>query len=360
MCAELFGRRYLWVSEREKNLFWVISMTEIEKDYQLKGVSCVRLTAGRYTAVVSPLYGSSVWRLHDNKLGMEVFRYREDVTADEIDCAREIWGLPMLYLPNRFDKGIIKTSDAEYRLPINEPLFDNYIHGWVHKRQHKVEICSADANKTTLVTSYTFNKNDEMYKYFPLDFTISYTFELSDAEGLKQTVKLTNRSKKALPVSICTHTCINAPIVDGGSQEGLRLMVPIGEKCELDDRCLPTEKLLPLDERDRKYKDGTMPPVLHDISNDMYTACEGVLDGKPFYGAVITDEATGRKICNEVSPEFKFWNMWNDRGFNGYFCPEPMTAMINSANLNLPHDVSGYRELAPGESFTCRQRFFTM
>jgi aldose 1-epimerase len=75
---------------------------------------------------------------------------------------------------------------------------------------------------------------------------------------------------------------------------------------------------------------------------------------------VITDEATVRRIGNEVSPEFKFWNMWNDRGFNGYFCPEPMTAMINSANLSLPREVSGYRELAPGESFTCWQRFFTM
>jgi len=326
----------------------------------MKGVKCVKLAAGKYTAVISPEYGASVWRMTDEELGMEIFRYKEEVTAAEIDSAREIWGLPTLYLPNRFDRGVLKTSDAEYRLPVNETLFDNHIHGWVHKRPHKVESVYADENKAVLVTSFTHDSSDEMYRYFPVDFKISYTFELSAEEGLKQTVKLTNLSSKKLPVSVCTHTCINAPIKKGGEQKGLRLMVPVGEKCELDERCLPTERLLPLDERDRQYKDGTMPPVLHTISNDMYTACEGVLDGKPFYGAVVTDTETGLRLCNEVSREYRFWNMWNDSGVNGYFCPEPMTAMINSANLSLPREVSGYGELSEGESFVCWQRFFTL
>lgn len=83
------------------------------------------------------------------------------------------------------------------------------------------------------------------------------------------------------------------------------------------------------------------------------------LDGKDFYGAVITDTDTGHRILNEVSKEFKFWNMWNDNGDKGYFCPEPMTAMINSPNLSLPREVSGYTEIARGESFVCSQRFFT-
>ena len=335
-------------------------MTEAINGALVKGVSCVKLAAGKYTAIVSPQYGSSVWRLKDDTLGVEVFRYSEDVTADEIDRAREIWGLPTLYLPNRFDGGLLKTSDGEYHLPVNEKALGNFIHGWVHKRPHKVVNCSEDGEKATLVTSYTFDKNDPMYEYFPLDFEIEYTFELSEEKGLVQTIRLTNKSVKKLPVSLCTHTCINAPVTMGGKQKGLRLQVPIGEKCELDGRCLPTEKLLPLTAKDMRYKNGSMRPVLHMISNDMYTAEEGTLDGKPFYGVVITDKASGRRVCNEVSREFKFWNMWNDKGSKGYFCPEPMTAMINSANLSLPHEVSGYSELAAGESYTCSQRFFTL
>lgn len=331
-----------------------------EENYMMKGVPCVRLAAGRYTAVISPLYGSSVWRMQDTVNNVEVFRYRDDITAAQIDKAREIWGLPTLYLPNRFDGGRLKTSDAEYKLPVNETKLKNFIHGWVHKREHTVESCTADGGKARVITSFTHGKDDPMYESFPIDFKITYTFELSEERGLEQTVRLENLGSRQLPVSICTHTCINAPLTPGGKQTGLRLSVPITERCELDSRCLPTEKLLPLTYKDMRYKNGTMRPVLHMISNDMYTACDNTLDGEPFYGVIITDKTTGVRLCNEVSKEYKFWNMWNDRGGKGYFCPEPMTAMINCANLSLPADVTGYKELAPQESFECSQRFFTL
>ena len=325
-----------------------------------KGIECVKLTAGRYFAVISPLTGSSVLRFFDTENNIEVLRYSEKCSLAQYNKAREIWGLPTLYLPNRFDGGLVKTSDGEYHLPVNETLFGNHIHGWVHKRAHKLESASAENGKAVCVTSFTFGKEDEMYSCFPLDFKITYTFELSEEEGLKQTVKLENLSDKRLPVSICTHTCINAPIVVGGRLNSLRLTVPVSERCELGERCLPTEKLLPLTKKDLRYVNGSKRPVLHVIDNEMYTAAEGKLDGKPFYGVTVTDKHSGKRICNEVSREYKFWNMWNDRGGKGYFCPEPMTAMINAVNLKLKGDVSGHRELKKGESFECWQRFFTL
>lgn len=331
----------------------------VTENYMMKSVPCVKLEAGKYTAVISPLYGSSVWRMRDEDFDIEVFRYSERCTAADIDKAREIWGLPTLYLPNRFDGGLLKTSDGEYHLPVNEKKLGNHLHGWVHKRAHNIEKAFAENGRAVLVTSYTYDENDEMYKFFPLDFKIEYTFELS-AEGLRHTVRLENRSDKMLPVSICTHTCISSPLTAGGKQSGLRLSVPISERCELDKRCLPTERLLPLSTKDMRYKKGIMRPTLHQISNDMYTACENDLDGKPFYGAVVTDKETGYRLCNEVSREYKFWNMWNDKGYNGYFCPEPMTAMINCANLSLDPEVSGYKELPEGGVFECSQRFFTL
>ena len=331
-----------------------------EKAFEFKGLSCVRLEAGRYFTVISPLTGSSVLRLYDTENDIEVFRYRDDCTIEQYNRAREIWGLPTLYLPNRFDGGRLRTSDGEYHLPVNETLFGNHLHGWVHKREHQLECAEVRGDKAVCVTSYTFGQDDEMFSCFPLPFKLTYTYELSEAEGLKQTLRLENLGDKRLPVSLCTHTCINAPIVTGGKQNSLRLTVPIGEKCELNERCLPTEKLLPLTYKDLRYKNGSMKPVLHQISNDMYTAVEGELDGKPFYGVTVTDKATGKRVCNEVSREYKFWNMWNDRGGNGYFCPEPMTAMINAANLRLKDDVTGHCELKKGESYECWQRFFTL
>ena len=92
----------------------------------------------------------------------------------------------------------------------------------------------------------------------------------------------------------------------------------------------------------------------------MYQAETGELDGQSFYGAIVEDIASGKKICYQVSPEYRFWIIWNDKGFNGYFCPEPMTAMIDAPNLELPADVTGYQELRPLEVFTASQRFFTV
>jgi len=99
-------------------------------------------------------------------------------------------------------------------------------------------------------------------------------------------------------------------------------------------------------------------PVLQNLDNDMYAAGRLELDGKPFSGIIAEDRASGIKICYEVSEEYRFWIIWNDQGFNGYFCPEPMTAMINAPNLSLSPSVSGYREIIKGQTFECSQHFF--
>ena len=332
-------------------------MARIDKNFNFKGVDCVRMEQGRYFCVIAPTLGASVLRFRDEENKIDVFRYSESVTAEEISQSREIWGLPTLYLPNRFADGIVLTSDDEYQLPINEKQFHNTIHGWVHKRVHTVESVTENDNSCVAVTSFTHDENDEMFELFPVKFKISYTFTLSD-EGLKQQISLTNLSDKALPVSLCTHTTINSPMVDGGEEKDLRLFVPIGERCQLNDRCLPTERLLTLNDWDKEYLTGKMP-TLQELDNDMYTARMNKLDGKDFYGVYVKDTVNGTMVLNEVSEEFRFWNMWNHNGVNHYFCPEPMTAMINCTNLSLPRDVTGYCEIGKDETYSCWQRFAT-
>lgn len=318
----------------------------------------MKMQSGKYTAVIAPSVGSAVLRLRDDENDLEIFRFSRSVSMQTIKEQREIWGLPTLYLPNRFDKGVLRTSDGEYRFPINDTKFDNYIHGWVHMRAHEVECYTEDKGKCVLITSYVHDERDEMYKYFPVDFKISYTFTLSN-DGLLQEIYLTSNSDKALPVSLCTHTCINAPLKDGGREADLRLCVPAGERCELDGRCLPTEQLLPLDKGDKEYKDGVKIPTGQPLDNDMYTAVMNTYKGKPFNGAIVTDTKSGHVLLNEVSKEFRFWNIWNHDGDKGYFCPEPMTAMINAPNLLSERAVTGYCELKKGETYKCWQRFFT-
>ncbi len=330
-------------------------MAEAQK-IKFKNTDCILLRANGYEAVVCPSLGNQVLRLRSENPDCEIFRYREDVTIETIKEAPAIWGLPTMYLPNRFDGGVIKTSDSIYKMPVNEPDYNNYLHGFVFKRPYEVEYMTADEKKAVVCASFTYNKDDEMYKYFDVNFKITIAFTLSD-DGLYQEIKLKNLSNKALPVSIATHTCINAPLVSGGNEKDMLLTVPIGKKCELNDRFLPTERLIPLTEWDLEYKYGKKRPTGQVIENDMYTAEKAELFGKPFNGTIVKDTNKKVLLLNEVSEEFKFYNMWNDLGEKGYFCPEPMTAMINSPNLTLNREISGYKELKGGEEFSCHQSF---
>lgn len=324
------------------------------------GTPCVEFSAGGYKALVAYEIGSNVIRLHDDKNGMEFFRFDPNNTADNIRQSAEVWGLPTLYLPNRFADGILKTSDAVYHLPVNEKApYNNHIHGFLHKRVHTLKEHHADDNCAVVKTCYRYDENDEFFRYFPVRFLAEFTFTLSE-HGLEHEVKLTNLSDKMMPISLATHTTINSPFADGGKEGNIRLHAPIGKRCELNDRCLPTEELLELNTSDTEYLKGGKRPVLQVVDNEMYFGETMNLNGQPFHGVVAEDTESGKKLCYEVSDEYKFWIFWNDRGFNKYFCPEPMTAMIDAPNLSLPPEVSGYREIRPNESFTAHQRFFTI
>lgn len=327
---------------------------------QWGNMPCVRLNAGGYTALIAPDLGSNVIRLRDEKNGVEFFRFKDTNTFEELLQSAEVWGLPTLYLPNRFADGILKTSDAVYHLPVNEKApYNNHIHGFLHKRAHRVAEHSADANSAWCKTEYVYDENDPFFQYMPLRFKAEFTFNLSGC-GLEYEFTLTNLSRKMLPVSAATHTSIQSPFVIGGKEQNERITVPVGQRCLLNERCLPTKEFAPLTVHDLEYRSGSRCPVLQNIDNEMYFAEPMQVDGEDFYGVIMEDTASGKKIAYEVGEEYKFWIIWNDKGFNGYFCPEPMSAMIDAPNLDLPDALTGYRELSPEESCTFRQHFFTL
>lgn len=329
------------------------------KKVEHKGIEAVELCAGGYRAIVAPSLGTNVLRFRDEKRGMEIFRYSDELTIAEFMEAPEIWGLPTLYLPNRHDNGVLRTSDAVYHLPVNETRFKNHLHGFLHKRSHKIKEMGSENGRAFVTTVYKYDENDFFFNCFPVKFTSEITIELSK-DGLKHTLTLKNQSKAAMPISIATHTTINAPFVDGGKQENMRLQVPAVKKLQFNKkRWLPNGRQLALNDWDKEYAEGTKCPVLQDICNDMYTAGTVKLNGKDFYGCVMTDTESGKKICYEVDDKYKFWIVWNHEGFKNYFCPEPMTAQVNAANLDMPAEKSGYTELKPGNSYTVSQRFFT-
>lgn len=323
-----------------------------------KGEDCIELMAGDYRALIAPFNGSNVMKLENIAMDIDVFRNNPELTPSELQSAAEVYGMPTLYLPNRLSHGILKTSDAIYHFPCNDPL-GNHIHGFLHLRKHNIDEITTTETSAIAKTSYTYDENDEFFKIYPVSFKACFTFSLSDA-GLDYQFTLINTSNVQMPYGVCNHTAIKAPFVSDGNAVNIRLSMPIGDKWELNEHCIPTEKTLPLTGYDMMYKNGTMVPVLQNIDNDLYSAKPNELDGKPFNGVIITDIANGKRICYEVDRSIKYWIMWNDNGDKGYFCPEPMTWNIDAPNLSGSPETTGYVELAPGEKRTLHERIFTM
>lgn len=335
-------------------------MTAVE-EIQLEGYPCIKLTAGAYEAILAPGIGNNMIRLRDNKKGIEIFRYDKEHPYTAPMNSPEVYGYPFLYLPNRLRDGILKVSDATYHLPINEDNhYNNAIHGFVQKRPYTVvskEVINDDAVK--VVSEFVYDEKDPYYAYFPVAFTLQMTYTLSANDGLLQEITMQNDSDKMLPCGFCSHTPFNAAFVDGTKEGDYVLNVPIWERWELNHRCLPTEHVLKLTEYDENYNRGTQPCTGVNLDNDIYTAKMNTLDGEAFYGAYATHTPTGKKICYEVSEDYRFWCVWNDRGINGYFCPEPCTWMIDAPNLSMPNERTGYAEIAPDETYACWQHIFT-
>ena len=329
------------------------------KETQLNGAPVIEMKAGGYLAIIAPTVGSNIARLRDCKNKIEILRYHKENPMKKLVANPCTYGMPTLYLPNRLNKGVLKVSDATYQLPVNESRFQNYIHGFLHTRNYSVVETTTEGDKAIAKTSYVYDENDLFFEYFPVKFRSDLEFVL-DEEGLHYSFTLTNLSDKQMPYGVCNHTSFKAPFTKKGKGKNIRLQIPAVKRCVLNDRQLPTGEVKDLSAYDEQYAKGTKLVNKVPINNDMYSVTTGEVDGKPFYGAIMTDTVTGKRICYEVDETFKFFIVWNDRGTKDYYCPEPMSWMIDAPNLDLPAEETGYIELAPNESKTVTEHIFTI
>lgn len=326
---------------------------------QLNGAPVIEMKAGGYLAIIAPTVGSNIARLRDCKNKMEILRYHKENPIQKLTASPEVYGLPTLYIPNRLNHGRLRVSDATYQFPVNEGRFQNYLHGFLHKRNHTIVEMKVDGDKAIAKTQYIYDEKDLYFEYFPVKFQADYEFIL-DENGMNYNFTLTNLSDKQMPYGVCNHSAFKAPFMKGSKGKDIRIQIPALKRCIINERRLPTGELRDLSAYDQKYVNGTQLVNKVPIDNDMYLCGTGELDGKPFYGAIMTDKVSGKRICYEVDETFKFFIVWNDRGTKDYYCPEPMTWMIDAPNLDMPAEETGYIELAPGESKTVWEHIFTV
>ncbi len=319
------------------------------------GLRAVEFSKGDYVAVVVPGVGANLIRLANTRLGIEILHTPAAEEVDNFRTRPQIYGLPLLFPPNRIEDGRYAFEGRTYQYPITIAKENNYHHGILKGEPFQVSKACETEDEVIIECRYYSNAAaDAVYRHFPHAFKCKMIYRLS-AEGLTHEVVFFNRSDANMPVGVGYHTPIMMPF-EGGAPEEYRLRVAVGERVELGDRNLPTGKLLPLGEFAPLREEGLQVTGCRAMEAG-FTLREIEVDGANYRGAVAEHLTTGRKVYYEVDDRTCYWTIWNNGGDQPYCCPEPQSWITNAPNAADPQ-AAGFRWIAPGEKFSMAFRLY--
>lgn len=297
-----------------------------------KELPAVRLTGGGYEAIVVPQFGANCVSLIHQASGCQLLRVPQ--TQRELREGCNVYGLPLLFPPNRVRDGRFVFEGRVYSLPINEPERGNHLHGFLSQTAF-VET----ANGVFLYEAAEAGG----YPAFPHAFSVLRAYALSDG-GLVLTVAVTNRSAYRMPVGIGVHAALRAD-----SSEDCRLrMEPLCRWAVEPARMLPTGERITEEPLLTALRSGSFRPAAQPVS--------ALLECRPGAEIVLRD-SQGAWHC-APDPALRFVTLWNGGGAGGFVCPEPQSWVTDAPNLPLPAETTGLRALVPGETASFYLRYY--
>ena len=320
------------------------------------GLQAVEFSKGDYTALLIPEMGANLIRLADTRRGVEVLH---TPTEEEIEIFRrrpQVYGLPILFPPNRIADGRFTFEGRLYRLPITNEKEHNFHHGFLKSQPFQVSKAVETDDEVMIECRYYSNAGcDVIFKDFPHEFKCKIIFRLT-AEGLEQEVVFTNRSQLRMPLGVGFHTPMRIPFA-GGNDADYVMRVAVGEQVELDSRNLPTGRKLPLTEQFARLRGKGLQVTDCDPIEAGFTLREIEVDGRPYRGAVVENLRTGVRTFYEVDDQTTYWTIWNNGGHMPYCCPEPQTWTTNAPNATDPV-AEGFKAVDPGQSWSAKYRLY--
>ena len=262
---------------------------------------------------------------------------REPKDPQTLAAAPNVYGLPLLFPPNRIRDGHFSFGGRSYDFPINEPARHHHIHGLLSTTPFSCEGGAA----------FTFRADAEHpYLSFPHAFTVTRAFAL-DEGGLVQTLTVRNDSALPMPLGTGFHAAWSVPLFPGQSPLDCRLHIPVRRHWLHDPQTIiPTGETVTDSPLLRALRAGTLVPEREALS------CLLELDDGPV--RLITPR--GDLVCTREAG-YPFLMLWNGGGGQGFVCPEPQSWLVDAPNLPQPQEISGFTALAPGQSATTRLRY---
>ena len=256
------------------------------------GLKGVEFSKGEYTALLIPEMGANLVRLANTRLGAEILRTPGPGEIETFRSRPQVFGLPILFPPNRIADGRYVFEGRTYQYPITIERERNYHHGVLKSEAFLVSKAREMDREVMIECRYYANAgNDAVYRDFPHEFKCKITYRLT-AEGLEQEVVFFNRSETRMPLGVGFHTPLTIPFA-GGIDADYVMRLAVGEEVELDGRNLPTGRRLPLSEQFSKLRREGLQVTGCGPIEAGFTLREIDVDGKPFRGALVEHLRTG-------------------------------------------------------------------
>jgi aldose 1-epimerase len=250
-------------------------------------------------------------------------------------------GIPLLFpFAGRIRGRSLTWEGREYPLEGDDGL-GNAIHGYVLNRPWRV----LEQSETRVVGQFQASVDaPKLLDCWPAAFRLTATYQLM-GRTLASEFTVENPCDRPLPFGFGTHPYFRVPL-GGGKAEDCRVVLPVGQRWELDEM-LPT---------------GERSDVSPEVSDE-----GGISFGEMKFDDVFTELGfeDGWCICQICDPESeRQLSIGFDQSFRECVvynpphrqavCIEPLTCVPNAAELQSRGIDSGLRILPPGESLTVK------
>lgn len=319
------------------------------------GEPAIRMCAGGYEAWILPQVGANVISLRQWELGADILRTPDNVVS--FKARPHVYGIPVLFPPNRIAGGAFTAGGREYRFPLNDSTGKNHTHGFLRNRPWTVESTQVyEEEQVEVVLSFENSPATDFYENYPHAFRCLLTYTLS-ARGLEQRFWVHNGSSESMPFAVGYHTAFRIPFMQQGKTENCRVIASFGDEWELTSDTLPTGRALALQGEDLLYRSEGVPAAAYALLAH-YKAHPIATEKSSFNGCILRDTGLGREVVYEVGEGYTHWMIWNDGGGKGFVCVEPQTWMVNAPHVPLPDAEKGMQLLAPGAVWEEMARIF--
>ncbi|WP_240420686.1 aldose 1-epimerase [Paenibacillus periandrae] len=295
--------------------------------------------------ILVPGWGSNLISLRHKGKNIELLRTPS--SAEEYHSDPILYGIPVLFPPNRIADGTFSYLGTVYHFKLNEPLDHNHSHGLLYGEKWKLVASGQDADNSTLQTEIDSTAHPEVWSQFPHHFRVRMKYSL-EANVLYKEAIITSMDDRPFPWGFGFHTTFRFPFRNGDDLGKCTFSLNADTQWQLNERMLPTGDLLDIAYKEQLQKGKSL--VGHALDDVFLASKQGVNK------AVLTDENVGLKITYQCDSHFGHWVVYNDDSKQGYLCPEPYTWVTNAPNLDLPEALTGFRVIQPGDTVTLQTK----